>query len=181
MQPRREAVDSDSKSAAIADTGGSGKGIANLESAGSQLQQERAPTVSQPGVGSQLQQVSKTQVPRRSTVSSVDDVGLGGIQHQEIWKGKSHQPDLFGIILRSWSLLRRRQGLAPACSVFSRVPFSFLSSSVHEAKKRRAKQVITCSFPCGQWLHMIGARASPRCELCRRERETRGASIDRFG
>jgi hypothetical protein len=25
---------------------------------------------------------------------------------------------------------------------------------------------------------MIGARASPRCELCRRERETRGASID---
>ena len=25
---------------------------------------------------------------------------------------------------------------------------------------------------------MIGARASPRCELCKRERETRGASID---
>ena len=53
------------------------------------------------------------------------------------------------------------------------------SGAVHEAKKRRAKQVITCSFPCGQWLlHMIGARASPRCELFRRERETRGASID---
>ena len=52
------------------------------------------------------------------------------------------------------------------------------SGAVPEAKKRRAKQVITCSFPCGQWLHMIGARASPRCELCRRERETRGASID---
>jgi hypothetical protein len=29
------------------------------------------------------------------------------------------------------------------------------SSAVHEAKKRRAKQVITCSFPCGKWLHMI--------------------------
>ena len=52
------------------------------------------------------------------------------------------------------------------------------SGAVHEAKKRRAKQVITCSFPCGQWLHMIGARASPRCEFCKRERETRGASID---
>jgi ribonuclease HI len=52
------------------------------------------------------------------------------------------------------------------------------SGKVPEAKKRRAKQVITCSFPCGQWLHMIGARASPRCELCRRERETRRASID---
>ena len=35
-------------------TGGSGKDIANLESAGSQLQQERAPTVSQSGVGSQV-------------------------------------------------------------------------------------------------------------------------------
>ena len=44
------------------------------------------------------------------------------------------------------------------------------SSVVHEAKKRRAKQVITCSFPCGKWLHMIGARASPGCELCKRER-----------
>jgi hypothetical protein len=44
------------------------------------------------------------------------------------------------------------------------------SSAVHEAKNRRAKQVITCSFPCGKWLHMIGARASPGCELCKRER-----------
>jgi hypothetical protein len=43
--------------------------------------------------------------------------------------------------------------------------------AIHEAKKRRATQVITCSFPCGKWLHMIGARSSPRCELCRRERE----------
>jgi hypothetical protein len=43
-------------------------------------------------------------------------------------------------------------------------------SAVHEAKKRRAKQVITCSFPCGKWLHMIGARASPGCELCKRAR-----------
>jgi hypothetical protein len=44
------------------------------------------------------------------------------------------------------------------------------SSAVHEAKKRRAKQVITCSFPGGKWLHMIGARESPQCELCKRER-----------
>jgi hypothetical protein len=44
------------------------------------------------------------------------------------------------------------------------------SGAIHEAKRRRATQVITCSFPCGKWLHMIGARASPRCELCRRER-----------
>ncbi len=44
------------------------------------------------------------------------------------------------------------------------------SSAVHEAKKRRAKQVISCSSPCGKWLHMIGARASPGCELCKRER-----------
>ena len=38
------------------------------------------------------------------------------------------------------------------------------SSVVHEAKKRRAKQVITCSFPCGKWLHRIGVRKSPGCE-----------------
>ena len=44
------------------------------------------------------------------------------------------------------------------------------SSAVHEAKKRRVKQVITCTFPCGKWLHMIRARASPGCELCKRER-----------
>ena len=37
-------------------------------------------------------------------------------------------------------------------------------------QERRAKQVITCSFPCGKWLHMIGARASPGCELCKRAR-----------
>ena len=44
------------------------------------------------------------------------------------------------------------------------------SSAIHEAKRRRATQVIKCSFPCGKWLHMIGSRASPRRELCRRER-----------
>jgi hypothetical protein len=47
--------------------------------------------------------------------------------HAIIWKGKSHQPERFGIILRLWSLLLRRQGCARACSVFSCVPFSFLS------------------------------------------------------
>ena len=36
------------------------------------------------------------------------------------------------------------------------------SGAIHEAKRRRATQVITCSFPCGKWLHMNGARASPR-------------------
>jgi hypothetical protein len=52
------------------------------------------------------------------------------------------------------------------------------SSAVHEAKKRRAKQVITCSFPCEKWLHMIGARASPRCELCKRERTMNRETTD---
>ena len=52
------------------------------------------------------------------------------------------------------------------------------SGAVHEAKKRRAKPVITCSFPGGKWLLKIGARASPICELCKRERGMRGASID---
>jgi hypothetical protein len=42
------------------------------------------------------------------------------------------------------------------------------SSAVHEAKKRRVKQVITCTFPCGKWLHMIKARPSSGCELCKR-------------
>ncbi len=44
------------------------------------------------------------------------------------------------------------------------------SSAVHEAKKRRAKQVITCSFPCGKWLHRICVCKSPGCELRKRER-----------
>jgi len=52
------------------------------------------------------------------------------------------------------------------------------SSAVHEAKKRRTKQVITCSFPCGKWLHMIGARASPKCELCKRERTMNRETTD---
>jgi hypothetical protein len=52
------------------------------------------------------------------------------------------------------------------------------SSAVHEAKKRRAKQVITCSFPCGKWLHRIGVRKSPGCELCKRERRKNTVSDD---
>ena len=43
------------------------------------------------------------------------------------------------------------------------------SSAVHEAKKRRAKQVITCSSPCGKWLHRIGVRKSPGCELLQKK------------
>ncbi len=52
------------------------------------------------------------------------------------------------------------------------------SSVVHEVKKRRAKQVITCSFPCGKWLHRIGVRKSPGFELCKRERRKDMASDD---
>jgi hypothetical protein len=52
------------------------------------------------------------------------------------------------------------------------------SSAVHEAKKRRAKQVIAGSFPCGKWLHMIKARASPGCELCKRERTMNREATD---
>ena len=44
------------------------------------------------------------------------------------------------------------------------------SNVVNEAKKRLAKQVITCSFPYGKWLYRIGAHASPGCELCKKER-----------
>jgi hypothetical protein len=70
-------------------TGSSDNCITNLESAGALLQQERALIVSQSDVGSQLQQVCETQVPRRSTASSVDDGSLGGLQRLEIWTGKS--------------------------------------------------------------------------------------------
>ncbi len=52
------------------------------------------------------------------------------------------------------------------------------SSAVHEAEKRRAKQVITCSFPCGKWLHRIGVRKSPGCELCKIERRKDMVSDD---
>jgi hypothetical protein len=52
------------------------------------------------------------------------------------------------------------------------------SGAIHEAKRRRATQVITCSFPCGKWLHMIVARASPGCELCKSERQQRQEAID---
>jgi hypothetical protein len=38
------------------------------------------------------------------------------------------------------------------------------SGAIHEAKKRRATQVITCSFPCGKWLHMIGA-VKQECDI----------------
>lgn len=91
-------------------TGGSDNGITNLESAGALLQQERALIVSQSDVGSQLQQVCEAQVHRRSTASSVDDGGLGGLQRLEIWTGKSQAPERFGVLLRLWSLLLRRQG-----------------------------------------------------------------------
>jgi len=132
LQPAITNVDSDKAQSlrpksSTETTGGSDNGITNLEPAGSQLQQERAPIVSQSDVGSQLQQVSEAQVPRRSTVSPVDDGGLGGLQRLEIWTGKSHPPERFDIILRLWSLLLRHQGSGRAWSMFSRVPFSLLS------------------------------------------------------
>jgi len=103
-------------------TGCSDNCITNLESTDALLQQERELIVSQSDVGSQLhtshksqvtihklQQVCESQVPRRSTVSSVDDGGPGGLQRLEIWTGKSQAPERFGILLRLWSLLLRRQ------------------------------------------------------------------------
>jgi hypothetical protein len=54
------------------------------------------------------------------------------------------------------------------------------SGPIHEAKKRQATQVLTCSFPCGKWLHMIGARPSSRCELCRRERRNGQESMEKL-
>ena len=54
------------------------------------------------------------------------------------------------------------------------------SKATHEGAKRRATQVITCSFPCRKWLHMIYPQISPQCELCRRDRAARGASEDRL-
>ena len=52
------------------------------------------------------------------------------------------------------------------------------SSAVHENKRRRATQVITCSFPCRKWLHKLYSRISPFCELCRKEREASGQPAD---
>ena len=54
------------------------------------------------------------------------------------------------------------------------------SKATHEGAKRRATQVITCSFPCRKWLHMIYPQISPQCELCRRDRAARGAPEDRL-
>jgi hypothetical protein len=53
-----------------------------------------------------------------------------------------------------------------------------ISNAVNEAKKIRAKQVITCSFPCGKLLHRIGVNTSPGCELCKRERRKDMSSAD---
>ena len=52
------------------------------------------------------------------------------------------------------------------------------SNAVHENKRRRATQVITCSFPCRKWLHKLYSHMSPFCELCRKEREASGQPAD---
>jgi hypothetical protein len=96
------------------------------------------------------------------------------------------QSDLMDSIRWGWSCMLRFQGMdnwgKPAATTWAAEfllrdceSLEFLgswidSSVVHEAKKRRAKQVITGSFPCGKWLHMIKDCASPGCELCKRER-----------
>jgi hypothetical protein len=54
---------------------------------------------------------------------------------------------------------------------------SWMNSSNHESRKRRATQVITASFPCGKWQHMIKKRKSPACELCRRSRGNGQATL----
>ena len=38
-------------------------------------------------------------------------------------------------------------------------------------RRRRLIQVVTDTFPCGQWLHKIGRRSTAECELCRRIKE----------
>ena len=43
----------------------------------------------------------------------------------------------------------------------------FASGPVHEAKKRRVTQVIRARFHVASGLHMIKARVSPSCELCK--------------
>jgi hypothetical protein len=52
------------------------------------------------------------------------------------------------------------------------------SGAIHEAKRRRATQIITRSLPCGKWLHMTGARASPRLRALQRERQQRKEASD---
>ena len=37
-----------------------------------------------------------------------------------------------------------------------------------------AGSMITCSSPCGKWLHIVG----PGCELCKRERQQKKEAID---
>ena len=41
-------------------------------------------------------------------------------------------------------------------------------------RRRRLIQVVTDTFPCGQWLHKIGRRATAGCELCQRFQEMTG-------
>jgi hypothetical protein len=49
-------------------------------------------------------------------------------------------------------------------------------------KCTRQKQVgesqAESTSPCGKWLHMVGARASPKCELCKRERTMNRETTD---
>jgi hypothetical protein len=47
-----------------------------------------------------------------------------------------------------------------------------------ERSQEKASQASNqCSFPCGKWLHRIGVRTSPGCELCKRERRKDTVSL----
>ena len=48
------------------------------------------------------------------------------------------------------------------------------NKSVPWKRRRRLIQVITNTFPCGGWLHKIGRRPSPGCELCKKAKERQG-------
>ena len=41
-------------------------------------------------------------------------------------------------------------------------------------RRRRLIQVVTDTFPCGQWLHKIGRKTTAGCELCQRFQEMTG-------
>ena len=43
-------------------------------------------------------------------------------------------------------------------------------------RRRRLIQVVTGTFPCGNWLHKIGRRESAGCALCKTALERRGMS-----
>jgi len=68
--------------------------------------------------------------------------------------------------------------LPPRAQLFNR---SCSNKHTHTALSVSAlslsQREITCSFPCGKWLHKIGVRTSPGWEFCKRERRKDMASL----